>query len=375
MDETKQAQLSDINVILQVLQSLVSQSVTSKSQSKSQIKIHPEAVKIFPVISCFAKVIQFVNEGSVDVPQVLLSQFLEVAAILNIVQNVKEDDINVDDEDLDEDVGNEDPEDDVDDEDFLDNFWWDDGHQYQLYWGDDDTFGSVSSVFGSESSSEEEEDFSIADRVKARRLRLCATTAADWVPTPPICSAPRSRPTPTTPPPPSTPPTSRRRSSNVKSDPFISAVLRTIHRTAPKSVFNSRRSEILRKERIEERIANIIPCEFRTLWDSAETEDEEVEDANKPVPDPYPVLDWSKVNSRFLSNIPKPGQFPVHGCSLDPAIYEWTHVFHYPEVWGGTKENVKPKFVTSSFPFGSEWGYNTIAGIISVSNVIHHGYV
>ena len=104
-------------------------------------------------------------------------------------------------------------------------------------------------------------------------------------------------------------------------------------------------------------------------------EDKKVEDDNKPVPDPYPVLDWSKVNSRFLSNIPKPGKYPIHGCSLDPAIYEWSHIFHYPEVWGGTKENIKPKFVTSSFPFGEEWGYNTSAGIISVSNVIHHGYI
>ena len=131
----------------------------------------------------------------------------------------------------------------------------------------------------------------------------------------------------------------------------------------------------MRKERAEIRIANIVPSDFRTLWDSAEIEDEKVEDVNKPVPDPYPVLDWSKVNSRFLSNIPKPGRYPIQGCSLDPAIYEWTHKFHYPEVWGGTKENIKPKFETSVAPFGEEWGYRTIAGIISVSNVIHHGYV
>ena len=26
-------------------------------------------------------------------------------------------------------------------------------------------------------------------------------------------------------------------------------------------------------------------------------------------------------------------------------------------------------------PFGTEWGYRTSAGIISVSNITHHGYI
>ena len=80
MDETRQNQLSDINNILQVLQSLVNQSFLSSQKSEGQ-----EAENIFPVISCFVKVIHFVKEGSVNVPHVLLSQFLEVARILNIV--------------------------------------------------------------------------------------------------------------------------------------------------------------------------------------------------------------------------------------------------------------------------------------------------
>ena len=382
MDETRQAQLSDINDILRILKSIVSQSFMSKSESKSQIENHQEAVKMFPVISCFAKVIHFVNEGSVHVPQVLLRQFLEVAKILNIVhESVKEDY----DEDLDEDVGNEDPEDEVDDEDLdegdeeiRDNLWWDDAvHQYQLYWVDDDDEDG-DDVFATEQTEEGEEDFSIADRVKARRARLGASTGDDWIQRSSTSPTPRRWPTPATssppPPPRSTSPRSTACSPSPRRDPFISALLRTINRTAPKSVFSTKRAEILRKERSDTRVASIVPEEFRSLWDSADTEDE-VENVNNTVSDPYPVLDWTKVNSRFLSNIPKPVKFPIHGCSLDPAIYEWTHVFHYPEVWGGTKENVKPKFVTSSFPFGAEWGYSTSAGIISVANVIHHGYI
>ena len=384
MSEIRQAQLSDIYEILQVLQSVVSQSVLSTSVSKSPEEIHLEA-NIFPVITCFAKVIRFVNEGSVSVPQVLLSQFLEVAKILNIVQeNVHED---VNDEDAgdeylhEENLGDEDL--DEWEEDIRDNLWWDDAvHQYQLYWEDDDDEDG-DDVFATEQSEEDDEDFSIADRVKARRARLGTIAGDDRIQSSSTSPTPRQWPTPATsspPPPRSTTPrtaTSPRLtacSPLPRRDPFISALLRTINRTAPKSVFSTKRAEILRKERSDTRVASIVPEEFRSLWDSADTEDE-VENVNNTVSDPYPVLDWTKVNSRFLSNIPKPVKFPIQGCSLDPAIYEWTHMFHYPEVWGGTKENVKPKFVTSSFPFGSEWGYTTSAGIISVSNVIHHGYV
>ena len=359
----KQIQLSKVNTILEVLKSIVSESFLSTSKSECPKEI-PLAASVFPVISCFASVIKFVNEGLVNIPQDTVKQFLEVATILNIV---KEEDVHQEDYHGEE-VGEEEDDEEgvnVDDEDIRTDLWWDNGsHQYQLYWDDNDI--EDCNLFSSEESEDDEKDFSVAHRVMARRrrARLGSTTAEEVTLSPPPCS-----PSPTSP-----SPTPRRR-TETKRDPFITALLRTIHRTAPKSVFNNTKAEVLRKERAEIKIANIIPCEFRTLWDSAEPEDEEVEDDSKSVPDPYPVLDWSKVNSRFLSNIPKPGKFPIHGCSLDPAIYEWSHIFHYPEVWGGTKENIKPKFVTSSFPFGEEWGYNTSAGIISVSNVIHHGYI
>ena len=143
MDENGQNNLSEVNTILEVLKSVVSQSVLSTSRSKSQEKVHL-AANIFPVISCFAKVIHFVNEGFVHVPQPLVEQFLEVAQILHIVhKDVKEDfheeeeDHKVGDEDQ-TDVGDEDHED-VGDEELRHDLWWDDGsHQYQLYWGDED---------------------------------------------------------------------------------------------------------------------------------------------------------------------------------------------------------------------------------------------
>ena len=365
----KQLLLSDVNSILEVLQSVVSKSFLSTSKSKCPEEIQSEA-KVFPVISCFANVINFVREGSVSIPQGLVKQFLEVATILKIVkeEDVRHEDneyLRVYEEDLDEEggVGDEDL-----DEDILDNLWWDENsHQYQLYWGEDDTDEEDDEdVFVTELSDEDESDYSVAHRVKARRARLGATTAEEVRLPPPPCS-----PSPTSP-----SPMPRRRTETTR-NPMITALLRTIHYTAPKAVFSSKRSEILKKERNEERIANIIPGEFRSLWDSAENEDD-AKNVNKSLPpDPYPTLDWSKVNSRFLNNIPKPSHFPKHGCSLDPAIYEWTEKVTKTHQCGEvftSKQKVHPKF-EDNFPFGHEWGYRTNAGIISVSNVAHHGYV
>ena len=114
-----------------------------------------------------------------------------------------------------------------------------------------------------------------------------------------------------------------------------------------------------------------------TLWDWTEIEDEVKEVIKSLPPDPYPTLDWSKVNSRFLNNIPKPNQFPKHGCSLDPALYEWTEKIIKTSQCGEvftSKQKVHPKF-EDYYPFRYEWGYRTTAGIISVSNVSHHGYI
>ena len=329
MDEKKQIQLEDINNILQVLQSIVNESFLSTSRSeKSPEEIKYEA-NVFPVISCFSSVIKFVSEGLINIPQGLVKQFLEVATILDIV---KEEDVRHEDyeedvrrEDHEEDLRHEDYEDDLrhedyeedvgdegHDEEINDNLWWDNGsHQYQLYWGDDDEGVDDDYVFLSDhTDAEDEDEYSIAHRVKTRRARLGATAAAEVVSTPPSCSA-----TATSPPP------IPRRSTEIKRDPLITALLRTISRTAPKAVFSSKRSEILKKERNDIKIADIVPEEFRKLWD---THDEE-EEVKIIVPDPYPTIDWSKVNKRFVSNIPEPKAFPVQGCSQDPQFYEWSH--------------------------------------------------
>ena len=114
----KQIQLSEVNTILEVLKSIVSESFLSTSKSESPEEIHL-AASVFPVISCFASVIKFVNEGMVNIPQDTVKQFLEVATILNIV---KEEDVHQEDyhEEEDEEEGLE-----VDDEEIRSDLWWD----------------------------------------------------------------------------------------------------------------------------------------------------------------------------------------------------------------------------------------------------------
>ena len=393
MCENEQNYLSNINEILQVLQSVVNESFLSRSESKC-----PEdqlAAEFFPVINCFASVIHFVKRGSVNIPQVLVKQFLDVAKILNIVreEDVKEEDLNY----IEEDDGDDHNEEEMDEEDVIsDNYWWDDGTQaqYRLYWDVEleDEEDQEDEVFDTGPPAEEEvyeqedgEDSSIAHRVKVRRSRrLGAVVATDWVPpTPATCTTPT---TPSTTSPPSTPsptsPGTRMKSSIYNgNDLFITSLLRTIHRTAPKAVYNTRRAEILRKERCEERISDLIPDEFRSLWDTHEDEEEVVKII---VPDPYPKIDWSQVNKRFISNIPEPTRFPIHSCSPDPAFYEWSE-----RKFNGATEKVPPQFEKYDYyrkkgwfkaaegmhVFGGIWGYQTSEGIVSVASLVHHGYI
>ena len=264
---------------------------------------------------------------------------------------------------------------------------WDDaGHSMWYPDADDQDDNSIFSCFGGEvpevnnNSSNEEDEYvgslgdgdgdnkedindliSIADRVKARRNRLESvpidaisnTTSAEKTSlslSPKVIRNPRKK--------------------KKKGDPFLAAITRATGKLAPKSVYNNVMGEKMKKERDERKVANVVPDVLRSMWESAESLWVESEVVRETIPDPYPTLDWSKVNKRFISNIPSPSKIPKHGCSLDPAFYQYTSRFIT-----GTADNIKPKHQTESFPFGSEWGYRTSEGVVSVSSVVHHGYI
>ena len=81
---------------------------------------------------------------------------------------------------------------------------------------------------------------------------------------------------------------------------------------------------------------------------------------------PYPQVDWTNVNKRFLGNIPNPTFFPIHGCSNDPSHYQLTCVSH---------DHYIPAEFDCPCPFGQDYGYLTEGGVIAVPDQVHHGYV
>ena len=119
------------------------------------------------------------------------------------------------------------------------------------------------------------------------------------------------------------------------------------------------------------------------LWDTVAKEEE----VKIIVPEPYPTIDWSKVNKRFISNIPEPTLVPIHSCSSDPEFYAWKERKHpgnriekIPSRFDRYQyyQSTNPKCIaaqtTSPHVFGALWGYETSEGIVSVSSLVHHGY-
>ena len=112
--------------------------------------------------------------------------------------------------------------------------------------------------------------------------------------------------------------------------------------------------------------------DLRNLWRHV---DEVVTPKLKEVRDPpvssLPSVDWTQVNKRFLSNLPEPQKFPLHGCSQDPDFYNSVPLRkEYPF---GTKIN---RF-ECHHPFGFKHGHLTDAGVIADCGhgEIVHGHI
>ena len=55
------------------------------------------------------------------------------------------------------------------------------------------------------------------------------------------------------------------------------------------------------------------------------------------IPEPYPRVDWGRINPHTLRNLPQPIQLPVYGCPRDPNIYP-----DYPNPKGRIMECYRP---------------------------------
>ena len=79
-----------------------------------------------------------------------------------------------------------------------------------------------------------------------------------------------------------------------------------------------------------------------------------------------PKVDFSKVKPHILRNLPKPGIYPLHGCSPDPDFYH-----------KATKSYIsgrQPKF-NCLLPFGKKPAFDTNLGLVAVPKEPIGGYI
>ena len=89
-------------------------------------------------------------------------------------------------------------------------------------------------------------------------------------------------------------------------------------------MFNKAISKKRGQRRKAREASKIVPKEFVTLW-----REMSVEPVISETPSPYPEVDRSCLNSRFITNIPSPSKIPKHGCSQDPDFYEFKKLGPY----------------------------------------------
>ena len=138
-------------------------------------------------------------------------------------------------------------------------------------------------------------------------------------------------------------------------DLFINKLSATINKFAPDSIFNKKKAKKLRKKKLLMKVPRVL----RAIWQNCDTI---FCQASGPGPQqfnhqPEISVDWSKVNIRALSNLPKPQDIPLYGCSLNPNQYNHWH--------------------EQRCPFGSIPGYSTSLGVISLDSIKQpiHGFI
>ena len=144
---------------------------------------------------------------------------------------------------------------------------------------------------------------------------------------------------------------------------FIKNISTFLSKAAPSGIFSRRKS----KRRRVKKMRRLVHPDLYNIWYFSSQITAPPDVKSQPVSVPlYPEVDWTNVNKRFLSNIPNPSFFPIHGCSEDPSHYELTYVSH---------NNFIPAEFERPSPFGQAYGYMTERGVIAVPNRVHHGYV
>ena len=140
---------------------------------------------------------------------------------------------------------------------------------------------------------------------------------------------------------------------------LIIKMLNFMSRIAPGSKYSKLRSD----KRKKRKMMKYVHTELSSIWRNCEELFQRSVKSEVEL-NIFPQVDWSKVNSRMIKNVPAPFTHPVHGVSDNPEFYEVDE----------KKDYTTSKFHLS-FPFGYKWGYETNCGIIATGcDQVLHGY-
>ena len=197
-------------------------------------------------------------------------------------------------------------------------------------------------------ASDEENELSIADRVKLRKLAQNQTSSASF-------------------------PESQEPKLAMNCDPFIVKMTSFIKTSSPGHVFDVKKS----KKRKAKKAAKMVHPVLLSLWNNVGDLFTPKVHVPKNSASNVPVVDWHKVNSRFIANVPAPSPQPLYGCSEDPEFYEHKTGRRCQPSGAVTWEIQWSKFKTSTTPFGTKPGFLTDAGVITPdsNHQLVHGYI
>ena len=139
-------------------------------------------------------------------------------------------------------------------------------------------------------------------------------------------------------------------------------MLNLMSRIAPGGRFSKLRSD----KRKKRKMMKYVHTELLSIWKNCE---EIIPRSTRSEVEPsiFPTVDWSKVNSRMIKNIPDPWSFPIHGVSNDPEFYKYDEK--------KAKNGYTPSLFHFPAPFGCTMGHLTDCGVIPPTcDQVLHGY-
>ena len=154
---------------------------------------------------------------------------------------------------------------------------------------------------------------------------------------------------------------------------FVEKIKSFLSNNFSTNVYDVKKSAEIRQNWLNESVF----IEFQSMWRNVDdlfvlNPDSDEETCTTTTPAPivrYKCIDFTQVNVRSLANIPKPKGYPVHGCALDPELYNPVRMDKH-----GKYDSTLPCHRNGT-AHGFLYGYETDVGIVPVPDIPVHGHV